>query len=71
MLEKALQAAQNNATKKKGSFEACKDEALELSAQLAQSQDKHPFRLLVDDTTQEKLIDIMDMQGGFITVASE
>ncbi|RGX57035.1 DUF3987 domain-containing protein [Anaerotruncus sp. AF02-27] len=70
LLEKALQAAQNNAAKKKGSFEAYKADALELSAQLAQFQDKYPFRLLVDDTTQEKLIDIMDMQGGCITVAS-
>lgn len=70
LLEKALQDAQTRATKKKGSFEACKSEALELSAQLAQFEDKHPYRLLVDDTTSEKLIDIMDTQGGCITVAS-
>ena len=70
MLEKALQAAQMNATKKKANFEACKAEALELAAQLAQFKDRHPFRLLVDDTTPEKLVDIMDAQGGCITVSS-
>lgn len=70
LLEKALQAAQTNATKKKGSFETCRAEALDLSAQLARFKDKHPFRLLVDDTTPEKLVDIMDTQNGCITVAS-
>lgn len=70
LLKKALEAAQLNATKKKGNFEACRAEALELAAQLAQFQDRHPFRLLVDDTTPEKLVDIMDTQGGCITVAS-
>ena len=33
-------------------------------------QDKHPYRLLVDDVTPEKIVDIMDMQNGCITVAS-
>lgn len=70
LLEKALQAAQAQATKKKGDFDAGRDEALALSAQLAEFQDKHPFRLVVDDTTPEKLVDLMDMQGGCITVCS-
>lgn len=70
LLEKALEAAKNSATKGKGNFEEKRAEALELSAQLAQFKDKHPFRLLVDDTTPEKLVDIMEMQGGSITVAS-
>lgn len=71
LLEKALQAAQTRATKgKKADQEAGREEALALSAELAQFQDKHPFRLLVDDTTPEKLVDLMDMQGGSITVAS-
>lgn len=70
LLEKALQNAQNQATKKKGSFEVNKEEALALSAQLAEFKDKHPYRLLVDDTTPEKLVDIMDTQNGCITVAS-
>ena len=30
----------------------------------------HPFRLLADDATPEKLVDLMDMQGGCITVCS-
>lgn len=70
LLEKALEAAKNNATKGKGSFAEKRAEALELSAQLAQFQDMHPYRLLVDDTTPEKLIDLMDKHGGCITVCS-
>lgn len=70
LLEKALQAAQNSAVKGKGSFEEKRIEALSLSAQLAEFEDMHPIRLLVDDTTSEKLIDIMEQQSGSITVAS-
>ena len=70
LLEKALEAAKNSATKGKGNFAEKRAEALELSAQLAQFKDMHPFRLLADDTTPEKLVDLMDMQGGCITVCS-
>ena len=70
MLEKALQAAQNGAAKGKGNFEAKRQEALDLSAQLANFKELHPFRLMVDDTTPEKLVDMMELQGGSITVAS-
>lgn len=70
LLEKALQAAQNGAAKGKGNFEAKRQEALDLSAQLANFKELHPFRLMVDDTTPEKLVDLMEMQGGSITVAS-
>lgn len=70
LLEKALEAAKNSATKGKGNFTEKRAEALELSAQLAQFKDMHPFRLLADDTTPEKLVDLMDMQGGCITVCS-
>ena len=71
LLEKALQAAQARATKgKKADLEVGREEALALSAELAQFQDKHPFRLLADDTTPEKLVDIMDTQNGCITVSS-
>ena len=70
LLEKALQAAQNGAAKGKGNFEVKRQEALDLSAQLANFKDLHPFRLMVDDTTPEKLVDMMEMQGGSITVAS-
>lgn len=70
LLEKALQAAQNSVAKGRGDFEAKRQEALDLSAQLANFKDIHPFRLMVDDTTPEKLVDMMEMQGGAITVAS-
>ena len=70
LLEKALEAAKNSAAKGKGNFAEKRAEALELSAQLAQFKDIHPFRLLADDTTPEKLVDLMDMQGGCITVCS-
>lgn len=70
LLEKALQAAQNSAAKGKGNFEAKRQEALNLSAQLANFTELHPFRLMVDDTTPEKLVDMMELQGGSITVAS-
>jgi len=70
LLEKALQAAQNSAAKGKGNFEAKRKEALDLSAQLANFKELHPFRLMVDDTTPEKLVDMMELQGGSITVAS-
>lgn len=70
LLEKALMAAKTSAVKGKGNFEAKKQEALDLSAQLANFKDLHHFRLLVDDTTPEKLVDLMDQQNGSITVCS-
>lgn len=75
MLEKSLAAAQGAATKmpSKGKSidkESARQEALSLAAQLAEFKDLHPFRLLADDTTPEKLVDIMDTQGGCITVTS-
>ena len=56
--------------KGKENFETKKQEALDLSAQLATFKELYPFRLLVDDTTPEKLVDLMDQQGGSITVCS-
>lgn len=70
LLEKALQMAKSDAVKGKGNSAAKKQEALNLSAQLARFKDLHPYRLLVDDCTQEKLIDIMEQQGGSITLTS-
>jgi len=70
LLEKRLQAVQNCAAKGKNDFEAKRQEALDLSAQLANFKELHPFRLLMDDTTPEKLVDVMEMQSGSITVAS-
>lgn len=70
LLEKSLQAAKNKAANGKGDFNAKKQEVLELSAQLARFKELHPYRLLADDSTTEKLVDIMDKQGGGITVCS-
>ena len=75
MLESRLQSvkaagAKATGAKNKAKFEQCRAEALEISDELAHFKDLHPFRLLVDDTTPEKLIDIMDAQNGCITVAS-
>lgn len=70
LLEKALQAAEANAAKKKSNFEEGRAEALSLAAQLSAFQDLHEFQLLADDTTPEKLAEIMDEQGGCITVTS-
>jgi len=70
LLEKALTAVQNQAASGKGDYEAKRQEALALSAQLAETEERVPYRLLVDDTTPEKLVDVMEMQGGSITVAS-
>jgi len=70
ILEKSLQAAQSAAKRGKDGFEIKHQEALDLAAQLAEFKDKHPFRLIVDDTTPEKLIDLMEQQNGSITLAS-
>ncbi len=70
LLEKSLQAAQTAAAKGKGDFEARRQEALDIAEQLANFKDRQPFRLLVDDSTPEKLVDMMEAQGGSITVAS-
>lgn len=52
------------------SVEAQEAEAFRLAEQLAEFKDLRPYRLLIDDTTTEKLADIMESQGGCITVAS-
>lgn len=72
MLEKELQNAEAAATKfqPKPPNTNARQNALDLSERLATFEDKHPYRLLVDDTTPEKLIDVMDKQNGCITVAS-
>lgn len=68
VLEKAYESAKTMAAK--GGNEDKRLEALDLAAQLATFQDIHPFRLVVDDTTPEKLVAIMEEQGGSLTVAS-
>lgn len=73
MLEKSLQAAKMTATSAKvdaGKREVARLEALNISAQLAEYEDMHPFRLLADDCTVEKLVDIMGKQNGSLTICS-
>ena len=61
-LEKAKKAAMNNSSQI--------GNALELSAQLADFKELHEYRLLADDATSEKLVDLMEKQGGCLTVCS-
>lgn len=70
LLEKSLQAAKTRAASGKGDYNTQRQEVLELSSQLARFKEMNPYRLLVDDTTTEKLVDLMDKHGGSITVSS-
>ena len=70
LLEGELQAAKAAATKGKGDRTAARQRALELSEELAKFQTMHEYRLLADDSTPEKLIDLMEKQKGCITVCS-
>ena len=70
VLEKALDSAKNMAARGGEDSAEKREAALEIAAQLAQFEDKQPFRLIVDDTTPEKLVDVMDAQNGCITVCS-
>ena len=45
-------------------------EALDLAADLAEFHDLHELRLLADDATPERLADLMEQQGGSITLCS-
>ena len=46
------------------------EEILKTIEELDRFEDKHAYRLLVDDTTPEKLVEIMDTQKGCITILS-
>lgn len=71
MLEGMKAAAETAAVKgKAGEREAKRKEALDLAAQLAEFEIMHEYRLLADDTTPEKLVDLMEKQRGCITVCS-
>lgn len=67
-LEKAHQATETRFAGGKGSLEDVLNAATE--AEQAKTEIKYPYRLLVDDATPEKLVDLMEQQGGSITVAS-
>jgi hypothetical protein len=70
LLEKQKERAQAAAARGKGDFASLKSAVLRLSTQLANFETMHPFRLLTDDCTQERLIDIMASQKGCITLSS-
>lgn len=72
ILYKMLEAAKNVAVKAKKPEERskAKDEIIDLTEEIANFEDKHITRYLADDTTPEKLIDLMDGQDGCITVSS-
>lgn len=67
LLEQELAAAKTAAAKGNA---GAHERALEISAELAEFEEKYPFRLIVDDTTPEKLAVILSEQGGNLTVCS-
>lgn len=67
-LEKAHQAAENRFASGKCSLEDVLNAAAE--AEQALSEVVHPYRLVVDDTTPEKLVDLLEQQGGCMAVVS-
>lgn len=71
MLEGMKTTAEAAAVKgKDGERDVKRQEALDLAAQLAEFETMYERRLLVDDTTPERLIDLMEKQKGCITVCS-
>ncbi len=70
VLEKEKKAAEAEVIKGGANADAMRGRALDLAAKLDAFEDLRPLRLLVDDVTPEKLIDIMDGQDGSITVCS-
>ncbi len=51
-------------------FERASEKLRKAAEEMAAFQPKAPCRLLVDDATPEKLVDLMDSQGGCVTLAS-
>lgn len=72
LLEKRLEVVKKVAAsaKSREQMEDARADMLELSAQLAGFKDLHATRLIVDDTTPEKLVDLMNEQGGKIAIIS-
>lgn len=68
LLESRLAAAMK--PRKNFTLDDQEREVRSITAQLATFEDKYPLRLVVDDTTSEKLADLMEQQGGCITLAS-
>jgi len=55
---------------KEGLDESVEIELQEATTKLAEFKELFPLRLTVDDVTPEKLIDMLEQQGGNITIAS-
>lgn len=68
LLESRLAAAMK--PRKNVTLDDQEREVRSITAQLATFEDKYPLRLVVDDTTSEKLAELMEQQGGCITLAS-
>ena len=72
-LDKSLQSAQRRmgeCTPGSAEFERAAEKVRLAAQEAASFKEKTPCRLLVDDTTPEKLVDIMSSNGGSVTVAS-
>lgn len=67
-LEKAHQSAENRFAAGKGSLEDVLNASAE--AEQARSEVVHPYRLVADDATSEKLVDLLEQQGGCMAVVS-
>ena len=71
LLEGIKSAAETAAIKGKAEeHEKKRQEALDLAAELSGFRDIHELRLLADDATPERLADLMEQQGGAITLCS-
>jgi hypothetical protein len=70
LLEKQLAAAQTAASKPGAKADEARREVLDLAGQLELFRDKQPYRLLVDDSTPEKLAAMLEQQGGSLAVCS-
>lgn len=69
ILEGQLAQLKKEAAKNPDNTEAA-EQALEFASKLANFKDLHPLRLLADDATPEKLVDLMEQQDGCLTICS-
>ena len=70
VLEAELQAAKGQAVGNGSGKQEARKRAMELSEQLARFETLREYRLLVDDSTPEKLIGMLEEQHGCLTVCS-
>ena len=70
IMEKEKKAAETEAIRGGENASAAHERALDLAAKLEEFENLYPLRLLMDDVTPEKLIDVMDTQHGCVTVCS-